>query len=137
MKRLYSRIDDWTGTLSPEQERRIDALVGDAPFIHRLRYEDRRRRQREFLQLMASRGSDARAFTERLRHFLANWEEGRDPEYDRLYKDWEQRQADLYVAVYKMLTPQQRALALHRLQGYIDDFTQISRRPAERAPARS
>jgi hypothetical protein len=137
MKRLYSRIDDWTGSLSPEQERRIDALVGDAPFIHQLRYEDRLRRQREFLKLMASRGSDQQAFAERLRHFLSNWEEGRDPEYDRLYKDWEQRQADLYVAVVKMLTPHQRAIALNRLQGYINDFTRLSQRPSERAPARS
>ncbi len=135
MKRLYSRIDDWTGSLSPEQERRIDALVGDAPFIHQLRYEDRQRRQREFLQLLANRGSDTRAFAERLRGFLSNWEEGRNPEYDRVYKNWEQRQADLYVAVEKMLTPQQRALALHRLQSYIDDFTRLSQRPAGKTAA--
>src|SRR6478752_1212418 len=31
MKRLHERIVDWTGGLSPEQERKIDALVGDAP----------------------------------------------------------------------------------------------------------
>ncbi|HKU72192.1 MAG TPA: DUF6279 family lipoprotein [Burkholderiales bacterium] len=135
MKRLYSRIDDWTGSLSPEQERRIEALVGDAPFIHQLRYEDRLRRQREFLKLMASRGSDKQAFAERLRHFLSNWEEGRNPEYDRLYKDWEQRQADLYVAVEKMLTPHQRAVAMHRLQSYIDDFTRLSQRPGGKAAA--
>ena len=135
MKRLYSRIDDWTGSLSPEQERRIDALVADAPFIHQLRYEDRLRRQREFLRLLAGRGGDRQAFAERLKHFLSNWEEGRDPEYDRLYKDWEQRQADLYVAVVKMLTPHQRALALNRLQGYIDDFTRLSERPAGKTAA--
>lgn len=135
MKRLYDRIADWTGSLSPQEERKIEALVGDAPFIHQLRYEDRLRRQREFLKLMESRGSDKQAFAERLRRFLSNWEEGRDPEYDRVYKDWEQRQADLYVAVYKMLTPHQRALALNRVQDYIDDFTRLSQRPAGKTAA--
>jgi hypothetical protein len=137
MKRLYDRISEWAGNLSAEQEKKIDAMVADAPLIHGLRYEDRLRRQREFLKLMESRGSDPKAFAGRLRHFLSNWEEGRNPEYDRVYKDWEQRQADLYVAVEKMLTPQQRATVMSRIQGYVDDFTRLSERPTERANARS
>jgi hypothetical protein len=135
MKRLYIRITEWTGRLSTEQEHKIDALVGDAPFIHTLRHEDRLRRQREFLHLMATRGTDTKVFAERLRHFLSNWEEGRDPEYDRLYKDWEQRQADLYVAVDKMLTADQHAAVVRRLQAHIDDFNRLSERPSKVAAA--
>lgn len=133
-KRGYSRITDWTGSLSSEQEEKIAAIMADWPIIHPLRYQDRLRRQREFLQLMAQRG-DGRQFAERLRHWLTHWEEGRDPEYARLYEDWERKQSDLYVAVARMLTPQQSAAVLRRVQGYMEDFTRLALRPGAEASA--
>ena len=102
--------------------------------FYRLRYEDRVRRQREFLQLMAQRG-DPRQFTEKLRHWLLNWEEGRAPQYDLLFKEWERKQADIYAAVDRTLTPQQRAHAVSRLQDFIDDFTRLAERPAAQPAA--
>jgi len=128
LKRALKRITDWTGSLDSEQEAKIAAIVNEWPPIHRLRHEDRLRRQREFLQLLSQRG-DARKFTERLRHWLSNWEEGRDPEYARIFNDWEQKQADLYITVSRMLTPQQRTAVLRRVQSYIDDFTRLAQRP--------
>jgi len=80
-RRLFSRIREWTGNLSPEQEKKIIALADTsevAIVFYRLRHEDRLRRQHEFLQLMTQRG-DAARFQARLRHFLINWEEGRNP----------------------------------------------------------
>lgn len=134
LKRGFKRITDWTGSLTSEQEAKIAAIVNEWPPIHRLRYEDRLRRQREFLQLLSQRG-DARRFTDRLRHWLSHWEEGRDPEYARIYEDWEQKQADFYITVERMLTPQQRAAVLRRVQSYIDDFTRLAQRPDAPAPA--
>ena len=128
LKRAYSRITDWTGSLGSEQEAKIAAIVSEWPLIHPLRYEDRLRRQREFLQLMTQRG-DARQFADRVRHWLTHWEERRDPEYARLYADWEQRQADFYFTVSRMLTPQQRVSVLRRIQSYMDDFAQLAQRP--------
>jgi len=93
----------------------------------RLRHEDRLRRQREFLQLMAQRG-DAAGFPARLRHWLVNWEEGRAPEYARLWPPWMEKQADLYVAVDRMLTPHQREHVTHRLQNFASDFTRLAQR---------
>ena len=133
-QRALERVRGWTGSLSDEQEERITALARVMPMNQRLRHEDRLRRQREFLQLLSQRG-DARQFTERLRHWLSHWEEGRDPEYARLYEDWEQKQADLYVTMSRMLTPQQRAAVLRRVQSYIDDFTRLAQRPDAPAPA--
>jgi len=133
-KRGYTRITDWTGNLSSEQEARIAAIMSEWPIIHPMRYRDRMRRQREFLDLMSRRG-DGRRFADRLRHWLTHWEIGRDPEYARLQEDWERRQADLYVAVARMLTPQQRAAVLRRIQGYMDDFTQLAQRPDAKTSA--
>jgi len=132
--RALSRIRDWIGSLSPEQEKNIIAMASELPSIHGLRHEDRLRRQREFLQLMRSR-DDTREFAARLRHWLLNWEAGRDPEFDRVFAEWTVKQGDLYAAVARMATPSQRAAVLRRLQGYMADFTQLAQRPGAQAAA--
>jgi uncharacterized protein DUF6279 len=131
--RTLSRVRDWAGSLTPEQEKSITAMARDLPLMHALRQEDRMRRQREFMQLMRNRGDDPARFAARLRHFLLNWEEGRDPRYDRLFKESMEKHAELYAAVARMLTPAQRAAVTRKLQGYIDDFTRLARRPATHA----
>jgi hypothetical protein len=133
-RRALERIREWTGNLSVEQEDKIAVLAAELPMNHHLRHEDRMRRQREFLQLMAQR-EDPRKFAERLRQFMTSWEQGRDPEYQRLWEQWARKQAEFYVAVYRMLTPQQRAAVERRIQNYIDDFTRLAQRPAGAAPA--
>ena len=130
VERSVSRLEDWTGNLSPEQESRIAAMVAAYPLIHRLRHQDRVRRQREFLELLTRR-NDTRAFTREFRDWMSNWEKGRDPEYHRLFTEWERKQGDFYVAVDRMLTPQQRATVIERLQRYMDDFTRLSERASQ------
>ena len=131
-KRVLVRIRDWTGRLNDEQERKITALARELPMNHGLRYEDRMRRQREFLQLLALRGDSAR-FPALLRHWLLNWEEGRTPEYASLWARWMEQQADFYVAVDRVLTSQQREHLTHRLQKYAEDFTYLAQRPETQA----
>lgn len=133
-ERELKRIEDWAGDLNAEQEKKMTAMTAELPLTPRLRYEDRLRRQREFMQLMVSRG-DGRPFAPRLRHFLLNWEEGRTPEYQGVYAEWRRKQTDFYLAVERMLTSQQRATLLRRLQRYADDFTRLAQRPAEQAAA--
>ena len=133
-RRVLSRIRDWVGHLDDEQEQQILAWASDLPLIHGPRHQDRLRRQREFLQLMSQR-EDAGQFAARLRHWLSNWEEGRDPGYDRLFNEWTQQQADLYAAVYGILLPHQRTAVAERLQGYVNDFSRLAQRPGAQATA--
>lgn len=135
-RRALSRIRDWVGHLDDEQEQRILAWASELQLIHGPRHQDRLRRQREFLQLMSQR-DDAGRFAARLRPWLLNWEEGRDPGYDRLFNEWTQKQADLYAAVDRILLPHQRTAVAERLQGYINDFTQLAQRPAAQAAAQA
>jgi uncharacterized protein DUF6279 len=134
-RRTLKRIREWAGSLTPEQEKSIAAMARELPLIHGLRHEDRVRRQREFTQLMRNRGDDPVKFAARLRHFLLNWEEGRDPRYDRMFKESIAKHAELYAAAARMLTPPQRAAVARRLQGYVDDFTHLARRPGAHAAA--
>ncbi len=127
-KRIISQIKEWTGSLTGEQEARIRALVDALPDTDRLRYEDRVRRQREFVQLLELRRGEREKFASRLSHWLSNWEEGRASEYARLSDEhWNQR-AQLYVAVDRMLTPEQRNNVLVRLRNHIAEFERLSRR---------
>ena len=133
-KRVLARIRDWTGSLSDDQEQKIAALAAELPMNHRLRLEDRMRRQRGFLHLMAQRGDPAR-FPALLRHWLLNWEAGRAPEYERVWARWMEKQADFYVAVDRMLTSHQREHLAHRLQNYASDFARLAQPPATQAAA--
>lgn len=134
VRRTLEQTRDWVGSLSYEQEQRIIALVNALPLTERLRHEDRVRRQREFLQLMALRG-DPEAFSARLQRWLIEWDQGRTPEYERRFSEWYEQRMRIFVEIERMLTPGQRAVALNRLQNYIDDFTRLAERPAVRTAA--
>lgn len=125
--RTLKQVKEWVGELSPEQEARIAALSDALPPVERLRYEDRLRRQREFLALLAMR-SNKTEFLPRLRHWLLNWAEGRAPEYRWLLAEAYEKRVALYIAIDRMLTPQQRATFLRRVTDYIDDFNALSER---------
>lgn len=128
VERELKRVKEWVGELHAEQEKKIAALANELPLAPRLRYEDRLRRQREFVQLMAERGTDQRQFTERLRHWLLNWEERRDPAYHRFATEWRRKQAEFYVNVERLLTSQQRSTLVYRVERYAQDFTQLAQR---------
>ena len=127
-ERELKRIREWVGEVGPEQEKKIAALAADLPLAPKLRYEDRLRRQKEFLQLMANRGTDTRQFAERLRLFLLNWEEGRSPEFQRFFTEWRRKQAEFYVDAARLMTPQQRTTLVGRVERYASDFTQLAQR---------
>jgi hypothetical protein len=134
VRRTLEQVEDWVGRLDHEQENRITAMVNALPMTEQLRHEDRLRRQREFLALMAKRGNRGE-FSVRLRQWLINWEEGRSPEFVRNYNAWFDQRVQIVVEIDRMLTPQQRAHALRRLQHYVDDFTKLAERPRQRAVA--
>lgn len=135
VRRTLEQTRDWAGSLSYEQEQRITAMVNALPLTEPLRYEDRVRRQREFLQLMAQRGDDRRQLARTLQQWLTDWDKGRVPEYERLSNESFEQRVRMVVEIERMLTPHQRALALSRLQDYIDDFTHLAARPPVRTAA--
>jgi hypothetical protein len=128
VERELKRVKEWVGEVTSEQETKVAALAAELTLAPKLRYEDRLRRQREFVRLMAERGSDQRQLAERLRHFLANWEEGRSPEFARFSGEWRRRQVEFYVEVVRLLTPQQRTALASRVERYASDFTQLAQR---------
>lgn len=125
LKRTLAQITDWTGSLTREQEHRIEALLDRVPLSEHLRHQDRIRRQQEFLELLKLR-ANAAEFRPRLQAWLLDWEQGRAPEYARLSSEALEQRIQFYLAVEKVLTRAQREHALQRLQKFGDDFRALS-----------
>jgi hypothetical protein len=127
-KKVVKTFKEWLTALNSEQEQRVAVMVRELPPIDQFRYAERLRRQKEFLALLQHRTEDRERFTARVQEWLMNWEKGRTPEQQRTLDAWWQKRADIFVALDKTITPDQRTASLQRMQGYIDDFTQLARK---------
>lgn len=130
LERTLKQLRDWAGPLTHAQEERIKALNDAIPSSDAMRHQDRQRRQKEFLALLNQRHNKAE-FAPRLQAWLTDWEKGRAPEFDKAQHEVYEKRVALYLEAERMLTPQQREHALHKLQGYIDDINAlVARRSA-------
>lgn len=127
LKRMLSQITDWTGGLTLQQEKRIEAMLEAVPATELLRHQERLRRQREFLELLHLR-SQRQVFQKQLHAWLLDWERGRPAEQARVMAEAQERRIEFYIAIERMLTPAQREHLVKRLQGFGDDFKALSQR---------
>lgn len=125
-KRLTGLFADWLGDLTREQEALVAEFVQLQPELNRIRFEDRRRRQHEFVALVRAhqKSPDLAA---RLRDYLVHWERDRGPEHRRMARDWEERLVTLIVDMDRTLTPKQRAHAVQRFARFADDARILAR----------
>ena len=127
-KRIVKQLKEWLAPLTSEQEQRVMALTRELPQLEQERYAERLRRQKEFLAVLAHRNEDRERFTARVTDWMVNWEKGRSAEYQRqLDASWQKR-ADLFLALDRMMTPEQRTASLQKIESYANDFTQLAKR---------
>ena len=131
-RKNVERVEHWTGPLSAAQEARVVALSRALPLITDLRYQDRLRRQQEFLALLESR-KNVEAFAPRLRDWLADWDRTRSAEYEAALTRFVAASAKTYLEIYALLTPEQRAHVANRLQRYITAFRELAREASRTA----
>jgi hypothetical protein len=121
-RRMKENFEDWLGDLSDEQETLIEGYVQASPRVLVVMFEDRKRRQREFVELLrANRGSPE--ITPKVRTFMLDWEAQRSPEYAKVAREQEERFTDLVLAMDKTLSPKQRQHAVGRLEFYAREFS--------------
>jgi len=125
-KRITKQFKEWLTPLNSEQEQRVAAMARDIPDLARERYQERVRRQKEFMRLLAQRNDDPQRFQARLTEWLVDWEHGRSPEYQKQLDVVWQKRAEVFVSLERSLTAEQRATSLQRLAGYADDFAHLS-----------
>jgi hypothetical protein len=125
-KKIVKTFKEWLTALNDEQEARVATMVRELPAIDQFRYAERLRRQKEFIALLQHRTDDRASFTARVSEWLTGWDKGRTPEEQKRLDAWWQKRADIFVALDKTLTRDQRTASLERMQGYIEDFTQLA-----------
>jgi hypothetical protein len=119
-KRLTGMFEDWLGDLTAEQEALVARFVQAQPEMNRIRLEDRRRRQAQFVALLREQQNSPQLAAQ-LREFLVDWERHRSAEHRRQAQAWEARLVTLIVDVDATLTPRQRRHAAQKFAGYAED----------------
>lgn len=128
-QKIEDYISDWTGSLNDQQAQRIGRFVDHYISVLSLRLEDRRRWQRDMLALLRAERNAAR-LAPRLAAMFAHPEEGRTPNYQEAMNRYEAVIGELVVDLDRMLTPDQRARAVRRMQRYEEDLAALAARKA-------
>lgn len=124
-KTMIDRFEEWTGSLSREQEARIERFVRSHTRYTVLRFEDRARLQRDAVALMRGvRG--AAALGPRLAALFSHPDDRRTEDFRRETQRWEADFARLLVELDRTLTAEQRARSVRRLTSYADDFQTLA-----------
>jgi len=134
-KRNIERIEHWTGPLSATQDAKLREMSRSLPLVTELRQQDRIRRQREFLALLADRRSAG--FPTQLRDWLLDWDRTRTPEYDAELTRFIEASGRMYVEAFGMLTPEQRQHVADRLQRYVIALRELASEGERTAKAAS
>jgi hypothetical protein len=128
-------LEHWSGPLDFAQQERIGASSEALPLDAALRHEDRIRRQREFLQLLAQRREPR--FAERLRDWLLDWNANRPAELEARLQAYRQARDRMWLATLEQLRPDQQRKVVERLTWYTNVMRDLSRDAAQHADAQA
>lgn len=131
-KRLLERAEYWFDDFGDEQKAALRRLIDGQASGSQFWYEERLRRQREWLDLvrLVQRERPPRErVVQLLRDYAARFDLPTEPVRLAQAKALRLAAAELAVAVQAMTTPAQRAHAEHKLGDLIRDFTELSQDP--------
>jgi hypothetical protein len=131
-KRLLERAEYWFDDFGDEQKAALRRLIDGQASGSQFWYEERLRRQREWLDLarLVQRERPPRErVVQLLRDYSARFDLPTDPSRLAQATALRRASAELAVAVQAMTTPAQRAHAEHKLGDLIRDFTELSQDP--------
>jgi hypothetical protein len=125
-KWLQERFEFFVGELTDAQLALIARFVQTQPGLSEVRLEDRKRRQREFVQLVKTERSSPQ-LGGRLRGFFLDWENGRGPEHAQAAREWEDRLVGLALDIDRTLSAEQRGRAVQRFESLAEDCRVLAR----------
>jgi hypothetical protein len=121
VKRTRERLEDWVGSLSESQLRRVREFAGRAPLLDELADRDRERLQVKFLDIV--RRHQAR---ERLADAAVNWRRGREPAYAAASDAYRREYFALLLDLERSLSPAQRERLLGHVRQFAQDFSALA-----------
>ncbi len=128
-ERTLERTEEWYGSFDRQQRATIRQLSDARPFDNTILLAERRRRQRELVDLLTRVVRDhpsREVVIGLLRDYGDGFERSPDPD-KRAWLDAYRRSTDeMNAAIHNLSTPQQRQRAAATLQTWIDDFNSLS-----------
>ena len=117
-------LEDWFGPLDSDQEMtlRIWITVERGWILSKL--ENRRNSQKAFTELLEA-GKSIKEIEAHLIRWIQQPETLWAPEFQAQWKERKDQWMELLFKIDSMITPQQRNMALEKVQGYIDDFQSL------------
>jgi hypothetical protein len=112
-------LEDWLGSLTKDQKRRIREFSYGLPDILPFWLEHQKRRQQQFLQLVRT-AQEAHLIAERIREWWLFPEHDASPGYQQRLQQMRTAVKEMALAIDQIVTPQQRAHAQKKLQALID-----------------
>ena len=128
-KRLLERAEYWFGDFDPEQKQLLRQMVDAQAAGSQFWYEERLRRQRDWLLLARQIQRDRPPREQAIRllsDYVARYDMPLDPARAAQAQALRRASAELAVAVHAMTTPTQRLHVQHKLGDLIRDFTELS-----------
>lgn len=128
-KRLLERAEYWFDNFSDEQKAALRQLIDGQSAGSQFWYEERLRRQRDWLTLVRQVQSvrpPRERIIQMLRDYAARFDLPRDPARRVQAVDLRRASAEIAVAIHAMTTAAQRAHAEHKLDELIRDFAELS-----------
>jgi hypothetical protein len=132
-KRLLERAEYWFGDFSNEQEAALRRLIDAQDPGSQFWYEERLRRQRDWLSLVRQVQRDRpprEQVIRMLRDYAARFDLPTQPARLAQAIALRRASAELAVAIHALMTPAQREHARLKLDDLIHDFTELSREVA-------
>jgi hypothetical protein len=125
-KWLEERFEFFIGDLSDAQREIVVRFVQAQPRMSEVRFNDRKRRQQEFVQLLKDQRSSP-DLGEQLRGYFLDWERSRGPEHAQLAREWEDRLVQVALDIDRTLTREQRQRAVQRFESLAEDCRVLAR----------
>jgi len=113
-------LKDWFGPWTKDQQQRIKELSMALPDLLAVRMEYQGHRQHEFIQIVQST-KDRQTLAGSLQHWLLFPEQTAPPDYRHAIEHMTNAVKEMILTIDRMITVQQRAHALAKLQRLIDD----------------
>lgn len=124
-KKVMKEANDWFGSFSREQEDKIRQYADKRPQNYQFWLDERIVRQKKILQLLAQiqRDNPGHEVAQGMvrQAILANYERPAQPERRAQFEAWNDTTVDMIVAIIRDATPEQKAHAHKKLQGWIED----------------
>lgn len=126
MERLRKRFESWLGSLTAEQDAHLQSRMAALPSLEEMRLLDRKRWQREFVDLVKAKPETATMQAE-LRRLVLVPEANRDPVYQAELMRRHDEMMAVTAWIVAKATPAQKKHLQKKLSGYAEDIAYLLR----------